>query len=214
LAHAQLGVKTAEERLKEARDHNTDSQKRANEFTTKGLKAYAPYADALQAATDANKRLKDQTDATNKIQALGVAKNPQVVAAVRQLASAHDAVRRAAEASGKAQKAYQVLVSEGVKGNPRTIAAADGLRSANQGLAQAMHQVVVAQKALSQGSKTSSGANKVANDMKQLDGAEKKLLGSIQGIAKEFRSTMKPATDAVFGGMAKAITSLTPVSAS
>lgn len=64
VAHAQLQVKTAKESEVHATNDLSDAQERNNKFVQEGIKAYAPYVEALKqvAATD-----KGLTDTSNSI---------------------------------------------------------------------------------------------------------------------------------------------------
>ncbi len=123
--------------------------------------------------------------------------------------AAEGRVARARQTLATAEQHYQSLRKQGVAQNPRDIAAADALRSAHWRVADAVHQVAVAQKNLSSPAVT-AGVGKTQNALAKLDATERGFLGTIHQVADTFKNVMRPATDAVFSGMDRAIKALLP----
>lgn len=199
LRKAENDYRRAVEDLAQAKRDAADAQKRQNEFEEKGLLAYKPLTDAIEAQRQALVTLKQAAADLNAKRAEQLRGTDSERQAARRLQDARERLR-------DVTADYAELQEQGIKRNPRVVAAAEALKAANDAVAESIHNIARARMLTTPTSTFRTGVRE-----EKLSDAEIELRDAIGRIKDTFQQALGPAVDEVFEGIADFLDGITPL---
>lgn len=128
------------------------------------------------------------------------------------LARGTDTVKVAEEGVKEARRGVADATQNVARAHEGVAQAQEGVRAAQVGVAKATRDVGKAQQDAAQGvASVNTAANQAQVALSKLTDAERSVLTNFRKISKVFSEVMRPATDAVFESVSKAIATLTPL---